>query len=361
MPWATQKEPIDSTTEAMLNQLEMLDQLDQLDRQDFESVIEQTYQCTDDRDFACADQKLEEAKRLAFDEAASDQVAEARDYRQQIYRIAEEEQRRLALKSRIQECSASCLIPEEYENCVDGYQNPRYCRQPSYDAPSGPDNTMIMLNQTVQQLKQFTENQLAQQRRQLETQQRMYEKQKRQQEQQRREIELRRSQQLAQVERDAAELNERQRKANEERQRIDARRKANERRDAQKARESARQQKMLERQRAREQERAARETLRLAYLAKLQQGIQLRGGVCMGSKVVFGTIPKIVPEEVGCQDVYYNLYCPGAQTPQYKGVMTNMISNPEGNCFMGDINTVPDNTPCGAKEFRVKVTKVTSC
>jgi hypothetical protein len=139
------------------------------------------------------------------------------------------------------------------------------------------------------------------------------------------------------------------------------RQQAEERRKAQEARRLARQQEALERQRAREQEKAAREAQRLAYLAKLQQGIQLRGGVCMGEKVVFGTIPKIVPKEVGCQDVYYTLYCPGSETPQYKGVMSNMISNPKGACFMGDVKTVPDSIPCKAQEFRVKVARVTSC
>ena len=375
---ASQTKPGDESMDEMLKQLEMLEQLDQLDREDFSDALDKAYECADAGDFSCADRQLKEAERLIFDESSRERLSEAREYRQEMYRIAEEEKKRLAMERRIQECSANCPIREEYEDCVDGDQNPRYCREPSYNAPtpSHSDNTLMILSQTVQEFKQFTENQLAQQRQQLEMQQQMYEEQrrrkeafKRQQEQQRREMERRRSQQLAEAERREAELVERRQRAEEERRRIEARRqaeeearrRAEERRQAEEARKLARQQEILERQRAREREKAEREARRAAYLADLQRGIELRGGVCVGSRVVYGTIPDIQPKEVGCQNVYYNLYCPGSASPDYQGVMRSMVSNPTGNCFIGDVKVVPDDIPCKAKEFRVKVTQVTSC
>lgn len=374
---ANQPKPGSDNMEAMLKQLEMLEQLDQLDRQDFSSAVDKAYECADAGDFSCADRQLKEAERLVSDESARKRLVEAREYRKEMYEIAEEQKKRLAMERRVQECSASCPIREEYEDCVDGYQNPRYCREPSYDQPSSSNsnNTMLMLNQTVQQFKQFTENQLAQQRQQLETQQRMYEEQrrrqealKRQQEQQRREIERRRAQQLAAADRQEAELIERKQRAEEERRRLetrrlaeeDARQRAEERRQAEEARRLARQQEILERQRARERAKAEREARRTAYLAKMQQGIKLAGRSCPGpSKHVFGTVPNIKPEEVGCLDVYFDVYCPGSASVQHRGVMDTMLNNVNG-CY-GDTEEVPETLPCAAREFRVKVTQVTSC
>lgn len=374
---ANQPKPGSDNMEEMLKQLEMLEQLDQLDRQDFSAAVDKTYECVDTGDFSCADRQLKEAERLVFDEPSRKRLAEARDYRQEMYRIAEEEKKRLAMERRIQECSAKCPIRDEYEDCVDGFQNPRYCREPSYDQPSSSNsnNTMMMLNQTVQQFKQFTENQLAQQRQQLEMQQRLYEEQRRrqeaiqrQQEQQRREMERRRSQQLAEAERREVELIERRQRAEEERRRLEARRqaeeearqRAEERRQAEEARRLARQQEILERQRAREREKAEREARRAAYLSAMQQGIKLYGRSCPGpSKHVFGTVPNIKPEEVGCLDVYFEVYCPGSASVQHRGVMDTMLNNVNG-CY-GDTEEVPETLPCAAREFRVKVTEVTSC
>lgn len=375
---ANQTKPGVDSMEQMLKQLEMLDQLDQLDREDFNAAIDKAYECAESRSFECADRQIEEAERLVFDSGSKEQVAKAREYRKEMFQIAEHEKQQLAMQRRIQQCSANCPIPNEYDDCVNGYLNANYCREPSYKAPSSSnsDNTLILLNQAVQQFKQITEDQLAQQRQQLQAQQRLYEEQQRrkaaferEQEKRRREIERRRAQQLAQAERQQAELIERRNRALEEQRRLEARRraeqearlKAEERRQAQEARRLARQQEILARQQAREREKAEREARRVAYLEKLKNGIELRGGFCLDTQVVYGTVPDIKPKEVGCQDVYYDLYCPGSVSPQYKGVMETMVSNPKGACFMGDIDYLPEGIPCKASEFRVKVTKVTSC
>lgn len=89
----------------MLEQLDMLDQLDQLDRQDFEAAIAKVYACSDARDFGCADVSLATAGTLVYDDASRQALADARTYRGDMQRIAEQEQQRLARQARIQECS----------------------------------------------------------------------------------------------------------------------------------------------------------------------------------------------------------------------------------------------------------------
>lgn len=364
-----------SDAQVMLKQLELLDQLDLLDKRDFDDALAEVYRCAEARNFKCSDAKLKEASLLAFDEQGREALSDAKQYRDDMHSIVEEEKKRLSQERLIAECSRRCPLSGEYRSCVAGDLRATRCQEKIYqESKSQAPNNMMILSQALQEFKNITDQHLAQQRQALEQQQAFYEQQRRQREEQekriqeqKREWQRRQSEQIALAEQRQQDLDAMQREAarkravaEEKRRKADeARIRAEKRRQEQEARRLQREQEKLQRQLAREREKAEKEARRQAYLLKLKQGIRMGGKTCYGEKHVWGVVPKVRPEEVACIDVSFRVFCPGSASIQHKGVMDTMISTGNG-CF-GDTEHVPSSIPCKAEEFRVEVSDVQGC
>lgn len=111
--------------------LRMTDQLDALDRQDLLALIDKADQCTLERDYKCAEDKLKQAGKFAHGNADRQLIAKARARiaKERQVEEREDDERIAAAKQaeREERCNDFCSQPGEYRACVMGRIGPQSC------------------------------------------------------------------------------------------------------------------------------------------------------------------------------------------------------------------------------------------
>lgn len=165
--------------------LGMLDQLDQLDRADFDSAITAIYDCSERKNFSCADKKIEAARSLISNPDDKEQLRDAKQYRQKTYQYAKAEERQLARIERQETCASRCPVANEYNRCVAGRLSAQHCSSGSASGYT-PSSNLDFLNSALQQLNKHATNYFQQKQQLLRQQQAAYEQQRRQKQRQQR-------------------------------------------------------------------------------------------------------------------------------------------------------------------------------
>ncbi|WP_157959206.1 hypothetical protein [Marinomonas shanghaiensis] len=354
----------ESNNEAKLKMLDQLEKLEQLDQMDFEDAIDNIYQCSQRNDFFCADQQINRAKSLLFDEIAKQRLADAVGYRKQQEIFYGEEKKLAEQRQLVSECSNSCAIPGEYERCVAGTLRPLYCNEPRREEPvytqSESPSTMQLLGSALQHFNTQLQTDMTRQQAELQQQlklaeqQRLYrDEQQKKQQQQQRELQQKQQQALAQLQQQEERL---RRQADIKRQEEVARK---QREEEQRLAQQKRTQEIQAQRLLKEREQAEKVRQEMVYLNSLASGTRLGGKDCFGENHVLGSLPNIQPKMVSCVDVKFTIQCPSSPVVEHQGVMKNMIGTIAG-CF-GDTTRVPDTISCPADKFIVQVTSAERC
>ncbi|BFM48405.1 hypothetical protein [Marinomonas sp. THO17] len=355
----------ETSPQDMLKMLDQLDQLDRLDQMEFDDAIEAGYRCTDDENFACADQEIKKARPLVFDQDSKQRLNDLMAYRQDQEKYYKQKQRLVVQQKLEAKCARRCPIAREYAQCVAGNLDSWDCRDEEASdnsgGSSGSNSTMAAFSSALTQLNNQLQADLARQQadfnrqlKQIEAQRQEKERQKRQQQAQQRRVQQEQQQALANIQQQQEQA---RRQAEQRRQAEEARRqREEERRLAEEKRRQERQARALAQQRAKEEEARNKQI----YLSKLTSGARLAARNCFGEKHVFGTLPVIKPELVSCVNVNFSVQCSSSGPVVHRGVLRNHINMNAGSCF-GDTSQVPSSVACPAKQFVVRATSVEGC
>jgi len=361
----------------------MLDQLDLLDRQEFIAQVEKAQACISSRDFACAEKRLAKAAKFVTDSqdkkalqlAKNDLAAERQRAVEEELQRREEERRRAEEERRRAEEErqrAERLEQERWQAERDALEE---------EADRGP-TTAEMIKIAGDQFLQSYANELEKSRaakmqayewaRQREAEVKA-ENARRQAEFARRSAQLE-SERMARERSAAAQRNESERQAVAEARRLEEQRNAELRRQQEAQRQKEQRQKeqqererRLEEERRKQEERRRQEAEKLAkqqeeeraradYLLKMRSGIRLGARNCYGETHVGGTRPA-GKEVVGCIDVAFTAYCPGANGGT-SGLLKTFTGFDAG-CF-GDTTRI-EKPSCNPRELRIVVDEVREC
>jgi hypothetical protein len=147
---------------------EMLQQLDKLDRLDFLDELEKAERCTVSRNFKCAEDSLNKARRYANGEsdralmararsAIEREAARMREEEAERQAEIEEEQRAQRREERREACIDKCPVPSELQACLRGHKHPDHCDDGEPPPPSTGEVILGAFNKTMESHARMTQ------------------------------------------------------------------------------------------------------------------------------------------------------------------------------------------------------------